>query len=601
MSQKKNIPIKYTDRDFNSIRQSLVDYAKRYYPNTFQDFNEASFGALMLDTVAYVGDILSYYVDYQANESFLDTSVEIDNIIKIGRQSGYIHQANPSSTGMATFFALIPANVNGLGPDEDYFPILQKGSEFSTTAGDIFTLNEDVVFGKEEDEIIVAETDSDTGLPTSYAVKAHGQVISGQIVEQLIEIGEFEKFLRIELEGGDRITEIIKVEDDEGNEFFQVNSLAQNVVYKSIANRDSSTNKRAGSLIKPHIVPRRFVVERDGFDSLFLQFGYGTQTENLNARPTDPSKVVLKVHGKEYISDDYFDPTRLLYSDKFGIAPSNTTLRIVYRLNTDESVNSGIGTLTEVTSINLSFDDEANLDSSKIDDVRNSIEVDNEEAIVGDVADDDEEEIKRRIFGAFASQNRAVTRQDYETLCYNMDRKFGAVKRVKVLRDPDSAKRNINIYVISEDENGQLIESNSAIKQNLKTWLGSYKMMNDTVDILNTDIINIGINFELIGDLETNKFDILQASVAKITEQYSGIFDIGESIFITDIYKVLKDVDGVVDVTDVKIVSKNGGEYSDYKFNVTANTSADGRYVTPPENAIFEIKFFGSDIKGSIK
>ena len=103
-----NVPIKYTDRDFASIKQSLIEHAKRYYPNTFADFNEAGFGSLMLDTVSYIGDILSYYVDYSANESFLDTAVEYNNIIKHGRQLGYRFTGNPSSQGTATLFVILP-------------------------------------------------------------------------------------------------------------------------------------------------------------------------------------------------------------------------------------------------------------------------------------------------------------------------------------------------------------------------------------------------------------------------------------------------------------------------------------------------------------
>ena len=115
--ESKKVPIKYTARDFGSIRSDLVDYAKRYYPDSFKDFSDASFGAMMVDTVAYVGDVLSFYLDYAVNESFLDTAVEFDNVVKLSRQLGYKFRGKPSTFGILTLYVLCPANVTGLGPD----------------------------------------------------------------------------------------------------------------------------------------------------------------------------------------------------------------------------------------------------------------------------------------------------------------------------------------------------------------------------------------------------------------------------------------------------------------------------------------------------
>ena len=143
---KKIVPVDYTARDFDSIKTELVEYARRYYSDTFRDFNEASFGALMLDTVSYVGDMLSFYMDYQANESFVDTSIEYDNVVNHARRLGYKYRGNPTSTGMGTFYVMVPANNLGT-PDTDYMPILKRGSIFSSTAGNQYMLNEDIDIG----------------------------------------------------------------------------------------------------------------------------------------------------------------------------------------------------------------------------------------------------------------------------------------------------------------------------------------------------------------------------------------------------------------------------------------------------------------------
>ena len=207
-NHKKYPPIKYTSRDFNSIRRDLIEYAKRYYPNTFKDFSEAGFGSLMIDSVSYIGDILSFYMDYSVNESFLETAVEYDNILKLGKQLGYKFPGNPSSFGEVDLYIIIPAGTNGGGPNLDYMPILKKGTTFSSTGGNGFALTEDVNFKNPNNEIVVARVNNTTGAPLSYAVKTSGKVMSGIVESEEFTIGAFEKFLRLEL-SAPNISEVV--------------------------------------------------------------------------------------------------------------------------------------------------------------------------------------------------------------------------------------------------------------------------------------------------------------------------------------------------------------------------------------------------------
>ena len=150
---KKNIPIKYTSRSFETIKGDLVDHAKRYYPATFKDFNESGFGSLMLDSVSYIGDMLSFYLDFQANETFIQNAAEFDNVLKLAKQSGYKYRNNPSSNTMASFFILVPASTSDRSPDLRYLPILKQGSEFQSSNGAVFVLDEDVSFIKSEPKL----------------------------------------------------------------------------------------------------------------------------------------------------------------------------------------------------------------------------------------------------------------------------------------------------------------------------------------------------------------------------------------------------------------------------------------------------------------
>jgi len=595
----KLVPIKYTSREFDSIKRDLVEYAKRYYPETFKDFNEAGFGSLFLDTVAYVGDILSFYLDFQANESFLDTALEYDNVIKLGRQMGYKFKGNPSSFGFVTIYILVPVSPSGIGPDTRYMPILKRGSLFKSTSNTGFILEENIDFSRSENEIVVAQSDDTTGLPTTYAVKAVGKVISGEIVQDIIDVSTFEKFLRIKL-SSPNFAEVISVRDTEGHVYYEVDTLSQNVIYKPIVNRNSATDN-VKSILRPFVVPRRFVVEQDERRRAFLQFGYGSESQLTTEAVADPRNVVLQENGKNYITDPSFDPTKLIESDKFGIAPANTKLTVVYRTNTTANVNVAAGRLVSVSKPLFEFKNLSLLNANTVRFVGKSIEINNEDPITGDVSYPSTEELKRKILDHYSTQNRAVTKNDYISTIYSMPPQFGAIKRASIEKDDDSFKRNLNVYVISENVDGTLVTTNSIIKNNVKTWLNKNRMINDTIDILNARILNVTIDFTIIVDLEFNKFDVLVSAVGVLREKLSTPRDIGEAFYISDIYKILNNVNGVLDVQRVTVKQRTGANYADLDFNIEENTSPDGRYFVVPEDVIVEVKFPLQDIQGVIK
>jgi hypothetical protein len=611
MSKRRAVSIKYTSREFDTIKTDLVEYVKRYYPNTYRDFNEASFGSLMIDTVAYVGDILSFYIDYQANETFVETATEYDNILKLGRQLGYKFQGAASSFGTAAFYVMVPASTTGIGPDMNYVPILKQGATIAASSGANFLLNQDVFFGNLAASVRVARVNDSTGNPTHYAIKTYGQVMSGELRDEFVQIGSYKKFNKITLAALD-ISEILSIVDSEGNEYYEVGYLSQNVIYKGVTNRSktsaadgSSYNEgnQSSEILKPVVVPRRFVVNRNSRTTELI-FGASSDSEVPKDFLTEPQTAILDIHGKNYIQDTSFDPSRLIQNDKFGVAPSNTTLTVTYRMNTVQNVNIRTGQLTSPSDYKMEFNDFASLNASEATAVINSLEVDNEQPILGDIDIPDTDELRHRIRDTFATQHRAVTQQDYESFTYQMPPRFGSIKRCRVLRDDDSLKRNLNLLVISEDQNGKLTKSNEVMKQNVKTWLQKNKMINDTIDILDARVLNLSIDFVAVGSLGRTKFEILDAAYTRLQERFARMPDIGEPFFITDVYKELRNVEGILDVTDVKIVKKNGSFggrlYSDVSFNINKVMSADGRYIEMPKNVIYEIKYPEFDIKGVI-
>jgi len=594
--QKKIVPINYTNREFQSIRQDLIDLAQRFYPDTFQDFSEASFGSLVLDAVAYMGDQLSFYLDYNVNETFLDTAYEYNNVLRHGRVLGYKYTGRPSTYGQVALFVLIPASATGIGPDTDYVPILKRGSRFKSDTGNSYVLTENVDFADPKNPVVVAQVNTDTGAPTYYAIKAYGNVVSGFFGQEEIIIGSYERFKRVKLDARN-VSEIISVFDSEGNEYYEVGYLAQDMVFKEISNKNFR-NDNVPSILKPYLVSRKFAVERDRFNT-YLQFSSGKSGEsNVIA---DPQNVALNVFGKSYVTDTTFDPTRLSKNESFGIVPYNTTLTIVYRgINPLES-NLGAGALNAIADAQFEFQDRTILTTPKINTIVGSIEVNNETPIVGDVSTPTSTELKRRVYDTFPTQDRAVTQEDYENVAYRMPAKFGSIKRCSVQKDPDSMKRNLNMYVLSEDRFGKLTSTNITIKNNLKTWLNHYRMINDTIDILDPYIVNIGIEFQARPAVGADRYVALQQAIEALKDLYSTSFYIGEPLYVTDIYAKLREVNGLLDVTKVKLTNKTGGKYASTTFNINANMSPDGTYLIAPRNCIFEMKFPETDIKGTIK
>lgn len=594
--QKKKIPINYTNREFDGIRNDLEQIAERFYPDSFQDFSEASFGSIVLDAVAYVSDQLSFYLDYNVNEMFLDTSFQYTNVLRHGRILGYKNQGRPSTYGSVSLYILVPASVIGMGPDTSYLPVLKRGTRFTSQSGLNFILTDNVDFSDSANQVVVSNVDSITGAPTFFAVKAYGNVVSGFFKQETKSVGDFERFRLLEIDSAN-VSEIISVTDAEGNEYFEVDNLSQDIIYKEVPNNNFK-DENAPSVMKPLLVSRKYITFTERTRT-FVQFGSGNPNDSDVV--ADPQRVAMNIFGKSYVTDTTFDPTKLTKNKNFGIVPSNTTLTIIYRVTNPTNSNIAVGNLNKVSNSSFDFAARPNLLDSKVNSIISSLEVSNEKPITGDVSQPTTAEVKRRIYDSFSTQNRAVTQVDYENLVYRMPSKFGAIKRCSVQRDPDSQKRNLNMYVVSEDSFGKLILATDIIKKNLKVWINQHRMINDTVDIVDPYIINLGINFVVSARDGVNKFDLLERCVSTLGRKFGNPFYIGEDINIAEIYKELSRVTGVYEAISVKLLSKVGTNYASNTLNINNNLSPDGTKLIIPKNAVVEIKYPDTDIKGQIR
>jgi hypothetical protein len=597
-TNKKIVSIDYTSRDFNTLKRDLINYSKRHYPETFKDFTEASFGSLLLDSVAYVGDQLSFYLDYQFNESLLASSNDYENALRLAKQLGYRFKGSPTASGKVAVYVSVPASSIGNGPNTDYIPILKKNSIIRSVNGTSFIITKDVNFSNSTNEVRALSIDDNTGNVTSYAIKAYADVISGEFYTTQADIGTFQKFKKVVINDSN-VSEIVSVVDSDGHEYFEVQYLSEDIVYKTVTNSDPSTSQQTPELLIPYSVPRRFITEKD-LTSTMLTFGHGSDVQQQSNAIPEPSEIIVQQFGRDYVSDVTFDPSNLVSNDSLGIAPANTTLTIKYRKNSTSSVNAAVGTITNVSNPIIDYPSPQLVPLTVRSAIRGSVECDNEEPINAGSANPTIEEIKRFALDNFATQNRAVTARDYEAFTYAMPSQFGSIKRVRAVRDPDSSKRNINLYVLSADGNNKLIKTNSAAKENIKNWLNKYRMLGDTIDILDAIIVNIDVNFRISVAEPFNRFEVLQIAIEKVREFFTNPLFIGQPINIYEVSTLLSKIDGVSDIADVSFGVKTTSGYSSSYVNLNKYTTSDGAKIIPPENVAFEVKFPVTDIKGAL-
>lgn len=595
MPNKKNI--KYTNRDFDSIKGALVNHAQRYYPDRYKDFSEASFGSMVFDAVAYVGDVLSFYLDYQINESFLTTATDYSNVKRLAESVGYKRRGIPSSFGIASFFIIVPASATGLGVDVDYLPILKKNSTFSS-AGTSFILMNDVDFAGFNTETVAARRDNTTGLPTAYAVKAFGKVMSGRFRSVNIPVGNFERFKKLTIPNS-KITKVMSVIDSEGHRYYEVDNLAQSVIYQETTNSNYK-NDGVPSILKPVVAPRRFVVSEVGQNTI-LQFGHGSDAEDNSEDILDPTSVLVQRHGFNFNTNKNFDPFKLVNNDSLGVSPANTTLTITYIENSTLNNNLAPNQLNQVGDTDFFFNDQANLLSANITSVESSLEVTNETQIIGSTFNfESSEELKIRALSNYASQGRAVTKTDYESLVYMMPANFGSVSRVSVINDPSSSNRRLSMYVISDDVNGFLTTSNTTIKNNIKSWLSNYKMLNDIIDIFDAKIINFGFDFKIVTNPGYDPEQVLIECKQDLSALFANKLYIGEPLYLSKLYNTINKVPGVSDCVSVTPSIKTGTNYAGTFLDLEDIISPDGSFLKTPKNVIMELKYPSVDIAGSV-
>ena len=614
--------IKYLNKDFGQYRANLIEFAKNYFPSTYNDFNESSPGMMFIEMAAYVGDVLSYYTDNQLKESLLEFASNRPNVLALASTAGYKSKNTIPASVMLDVFQLLPAKSTAEGkvPDYSYALTVREGmlvrneknnEEFRTLNLINFNLNSTT----DPTEVSVYQINENTSEPEYFLLKKKAKAISGKLNTATFTFANAKRFDKILIEDTN-IIDIISIVDSDMNEWTEVPYLAQDVVFETIANtvqNDPQLSQYTGVpyLLKLKKTARRFISKFRADKNLEIQFGPGiTDTDDEELIP-NPDNVGSSLTGLQIQFDHPIDSSNFMYTKSYGLAPSNTTLTVTYSSGGGIKSNVPSYSLTLIGDMKIDIDSQL-LDITLLNKIKTSVACTNPEPASGGKSEETLEEIRQNAISTFATQQRAVTAQDYIVRAYSLPAKFGSISKAYVIQDqqinPDNGQEMIpnplaiNLYTLGYDLNENLIPLNDAVKNNLKTYINQYRILTDAINIKTASIINIGIKFEIITLPEYNSNEVILNCLKQLKTTFNNkSWQINQPIVLSKIYTELDRVKGVQSVTSVKIVNLYSTDegYSGNIYDIAAATK-NGIIYPSLDPSIFEVKFMNQDIAGKV-
>jgi len=618
--------INYLNKDFNEFKKSLTEFAKTYYPNTYNDFSDTSPGMMFMEMSAYIGDVLSFYLDNQIQENFIEYAKQTNNLYSLAYMLGY----KPKATGVAIvdvdIFQEVPSKFSGgiYVPDLDYalyFPpntTVNSSNNTNTAQSNFnFLIQDDIDFSFSSSsdplDITVSTINTGTGIPEYFLLKKTRKAISSTINTKTFTFGPPEKFPTVDIVASN-IIGILDVVDSDGNIWYEVPYLAQETIFDSIKNTNinnpnfSSDDNNTPYLLQLKKVQRRFVTRLTSDTNLQIQFGAGTNTSNTDEEVIpNPDNVGLGLPYKQSKLNTAFSPSNFLYTDTYGIAPYNTTLTVRYLTGGGVTANVSSNTLNNISSNDQKFQ-VTGLNSAVANIVYSSAGCNNLAAATGGQDGDTIEELKFNSIENFSTQLRTVTQNDYLVRALSLPAEYGSIAKVYMESEKLSslslgeAPSTINFFILAYDANKNLKTASNALKQNLSTYISQYRVINDSIKIKDAFIINIGVDFEIITLPQYNNNLVLTNCITSL-QNYFNIdnWQINEPIILRDLYILLDKIDGVQTVKSVSIVNKTGLSlgYSPYSYDIPGATQNNTIYPSL-DPMIFEVKYPSTDIKGKV-
>ena len=657
--------INYLNKDFSQFRENLINFSKTYFPQTYTDFNESSPGMMFIEMASYIGDVLGYYIDDTLKESLLTTAEDRENLMDIATVMGYKTKPIAPAITQLSVYQTVPSKFNSSAgdyePDTEYYLRIKQGLQVrSTTSGILFTSTELLDFNDEnEREISIYERDGQ-GKPSLYLVKKKVNVISAEVKSITVNFGSTpEEFANINI-SDQNVIDIYDVRDSDGNKWYEVPYLGQEMVYVDYPTSEQNDKDLAqfknsvSNILKLIRTSRRFVTKTNPDNTTSLVFGGGTSTNDETLIP-NLKNVGLGLNSSIDKLGASFDPSNFLKSKSYGQAPTGE-FTISYYAGGGVDANVPAGDLVQIDRIE--FDEDENFFTGTkarlFNATKNSVAVDNEGPARGGRGEESIEEIRQNALASFGAQNRAVTRKDYQVRALSLPTKYGNVAKAycsadgeldnnspaSILSDPQSLKQftelvndlkerdltqletqkeiekflvgkksnideknnpfAINLYVLGYDSNKYLNSLNRAVKENLKTYLNEYRVLTDGVNLIDGFVINIGVEFEIRVYGGYNTREILLNCQQEIQEFFNiDNWSFNQPINISELELIIANVEGVQSVPKCEIVNKCGGTYSNVKYNIT-NATKNKQVYPSLDPSVFELKYPNKDIKGRV-
>jgi len=611
------IDIKYLNKDFSSFKADLIDYAKAYYPTVYNDFSQASPGSMFIEMASYVGDVMSFYLDNQLQETFLQYAKQKNNLYSLAYMLGYRPKISSAAIVNLDVYQQVPSLTSGNNtyPDFSYAMTIEQGMQVKSSVNSsiLFYTPQKVDFttsSSYDPTTVEVYTVDGSGNPISYLLKKTTQAISGQSKTTAFSFSSPQRFSTVTIQDNSIIT-ILNAIDSNGNTWYEVPYLAQDYILKPVQNTALNYpslyqySNQVPYMIQKLQVPRRFVSRFRGDGSLENEYGAGINSVADTAIIPNPNSISVGLTGGGLSQlSSSFDPTNFVTTQTYGLAPKNTTITFNYLVGGGASSNALSNQLTQISSYKVTGNTN----------FQNTIAVNNTDPAAGGGDGDNVEQLRFNIANEFPTQLRAVTQQDYLSRTLSMPGQYGKVSKAYVTKDDatfnnymqsDISQKDqilVSLYLLGLNSLNQLANPSPALLQNIQTYLADYRMMTDSINIKPAYIINIACNFDIIIRPNYTSQDVIARCIIQMQNFFNiDNWQINEPIILGDIYSTLDQIEGVQTVKDIRIVNKTGESsgYSRYSYDISAATLNNVIYPSL-DPSIFEVKYPNTDIQGRV-
>jgi hypothetical protein len=565
-----------------------------------------------MEQASYVGDVLSFYLDNQFQETFVQYAQQTNNVFELAYMFGY----KPKTTGVAQtivdFYQQLPAKtVSGSSvPDYDYAITIGEDTTVTSQNGSSFLIQDKIDFSvsSSQDPTEVSVYQISGNSPQYFLLKKSRKAISAAVNTSTFSFGAPQQYQTINLQDNNLI-KILDVTDSDGNLWYEVDHLGQEMVLDTVKNtniNDPNANGDTSYLLKLKKIARRFATRFTSLTNLQIQFGAGSPNTTTEEITPNPDNVGIGLPFEKDKLTTAYSPVNFLYTGTYGISPSNTTLTVRYLTGGGVGSNIVSNTLTGLNTSNTKFNN-INLNSTIANYIFASLATNNPDAATGGRGGDTLEEIRQNTLAIAASQQRSVTAEDYLIRALSMPSDYGVVSKAfieqpKLTDQQVSTIETLNLYVLSLNAAGQLDYAGNTLKNNLRTYLSQYRMIGDNIEIRDAFIINIGVDFEIIVLPEYNNSEVLLACIAALQTYFNtNNWQLNQPIFLRDLYILLDKIKGVQSVKNILISNKAGttSGYSQYAYDITGAIQNNVIYPSL-DPSIFEVKYPNLDIKGKV-